>query len=121
MKWNRKITEHDHAGAQFCLGDCFNHGKGVGTDKTEPVEWHRKAAEQDHEGAQFCLGGAVKWHRKAAAYGNSDAQCNLHVCFVFGEGVVQDNTGAVKKGHAGARVSLGDCECYIHDTGWQAG
>ena len=32
----------------------------------------------------------VEWYRKAAVQGNADAQCNLGVCYYFGNGVSKD-------------------------------
>lgn len=89
-KWYRKAAERGHAGAQCCLGKCYNR-IWSSIDYVEAVKWYRKAAEQGYAEAQYELGicywhgfgvdidfgEAAKWYRKAAEQGNSNAQYKL--------------------------------------------
>ena len=42
--------------AQFTLGLCYDHGRGVEQDFVEAAKWYRKAAYLGHAEAQFTLG-----------------------------------------------------------------
>jgi len=44
VKWYRKAAEQDNAVAQYHLGFCYEHGRGVAKDEVEAVNWYRKAA-----------------------------------------------------------------------------
>ena len=55
VKWYRKAAEQRHAQAQFILGYCYDHGKGVTQDHTEAEKWYRHAAEQGYEEATKAL------------------------------------------------------------------
>jgi len=84
----RRAAEHGNRLAQYNLGYCYYHGRGVLRDYYEAVKWFRKSAEQGYSNAQSYLGycykigrgvprnysEAVKWYRKAAAQGHRDAQ-----------------------------------------------
>ena len=54
-KWYRKAAEQGLAGAQYCLGACYNNGEGVEQDFEEAAKWFRKAAEQGDEYAKKAL------------------------------------------------------------------
>ena len=41
--------------AQYCLGLCYEKGKGVPQSNEEAVKWYRKAAEQGYENAKKAL------------------------------------------------------------------
>ena len=65
---------------------------------------------------------AAKWFRKAAEQGNTGAQFNLGICYLFGHGVEQDFEEAAKwfrkaaeQGNAEAQFNLG--VCYEHGHG----
>ena len=95
---------------------------------TEAYGYYEKAITGDAE-AQASLGyeyakqkdyvSAVYWCRKAAAQGNARAQCNLGVCYEYGNGVTKDYDEAVKwyrkaaeQGYARAQCNLGVCYYY---------
>jgi hypothetical protein len=65
VQWYRKAAEQGHVGAQYNLGVCYEHGKGVHKDAGQTTEWYRKAADLGHV----------------------QAQCNLGACYARGEGV----------------------------------
>ena len=103
-------AEKGDATAQYILGACYAHGKGVEKDYAEAVNWWRRAAEQNYFPAQYSLGGcyangqgvsknsteAVKWYRKAAEQNHAPAQFNLGRSYDNGEGVEKDYAEAVK-------------------------
>jgi len=100
----QQLAEQGDAVAQFVLGGCYAHGKGLKKDSKEAAKWYRKAAEQGYALAQlglgFCYaqgkgvgkdpGKAVVWYRKAAEQGNPMAQFCLAGCYDQGEGVEGD-------------------------------
>lgn len=77
--------------AQFNLGSCYYHGKGVAQNHKEAVKWFRLAAGQELAEAQYNLGicyvtgdgiekdiqQAKEWIKKAARNGNEQAQSFL--------------------------------------------
>jgi anti-anti-sigma factor len=103
-------AEAGDAAAQFCLGRCYEGGKGVDQDFSEAIAWYRKAAEQGYADAQNALANAyaygihlaqdydqaVGWYVKAAEQGHADAQYAMGMNFGYGIGVEQDNDQAVK-------------------------
>lgn len=72
VEWFRKAAEQGHAGAQYELGWCYSHGRGVKKDLKKAVEWFRKAADQGYDAAQcelgdcYAAGRGVKADRKQA-------------------------------------------------------
>ena len=133
--WWRKAAGQGHAEAQYWLGRCYHHGRGVARDYAAAAEWYRKAAEQGNVYAQTNLGmcyyngrgvaqdyaEAVKWFRKAAEQGRASAQYNLGSCYYNGRGVAQDYAEAVKwfrkaaeQGDADAENFLGEAYYYGH-------
>jgi tetratricopeptide (TPR) repeat protein len=88
------------ADAQYQLGGCYLHGRGVSTDAVEAVRWFRKAAEQGNDSAEFALG----------------------LCYLHGNGVAKNEAEAVKlfrhcadRGDPASQKLLGDC--YLAGTG----
>ena len=87
----RKAAERGHAEAQRYLGECYEYGRGMKTDRDKAIGWYRKSAEQGNAEAQYNLGGcyyyglgvekdfneAIRWYRKAAAQGLFEAECRL--------------------------------------------
>ena len=51
-----KEAEAGQAWAQYEVGECYYHGRGVSKDYAEAVKWYRKAADQGNAQAQFSLG-----------------------------------------------------------------
>ena len=125
VKWFRESAKQGHAGAQFHLGNCYQHGTGVSKDSLEAIKWFRKSAEQGDNFAQAYLGKcyyfdgrdaskAVKWFCKSAEQGNAEAQFFLGTCYFEGTGVSKDPLEAIKwlkesaeQGYAGAQTILG--------------
>ncbi|KXB91570.1 tetratricopeptide repeat protein [Megasphaera hutchinsoni] len=126
----KRMAEQGDAAAQYQLGVCYEHGKGVTQDYKKAVEWYQKAAEQGHTAAQYYLSlcyakgkgvaqdfvKAVKWSKKAAEQGDADAQCVLGGGYLLGIGVARDEVKAVEwfmkaaeQGSARAQRALGEC------------
>ncbi len=141
VKWYRKAAELEHAGALYKLGECYDEGYGVKTDKKEAVKWYRKAAELGHADAMYALGcyyGDVfggtydrnenlKWsskaaelYRKAAEQGDVNAQYSLGFCYFVGAGVgiidfklaFEWFLKAAEQGNASAQYRLGESYNY---------
>jgi hypothetical protein len=98
MRAWRKAADGGHSRAQFKLGVCYGHGKGVATDAVAAAEWYVKAAAQGYAIAQHNLGvlyangtgvprdykAAAALFAKAAAQGVSKAaaafdECQAHI------------------------------------------
>ena len=50
-----KRQEQGYPRAQFSLGWCLEHGKGVSRDRKEAAKWYQAAAKQDYPEAQEAL------------------------------------------------------------------
>jgi TPR repeat protein len=132
----KEFAEKGNAQAQYYLGDCYNLGVGVTTNRTEAVKWWRKAAGQGYATAQYNVGSsyasgdgietnlveAGKWFRKAADQGHAGAQFNVGISYANGIGVTKDRVEAVKwwqksavQGYAEAQYILG--VCYLNGDG----
>lgn len=89
LKEQRFLAEEKNdPNAQFSLGECYYHGKGVERNYTEAMRWYHKAAENGLAKAQYLLGvfyrygsrglirddnRAKRWFEKAAAQGYEEA------------------------------------------------
>ncbi|GAQ92188.1 hypothetical protein KFL_009420010 [Klebsormidium nitens] len=51
-----KAAEQGYADAQYNLGVCYSHGRGVVRNRVLAAELYSKAADQGHASAQFNLG-----------------------------------------------------------------
>lgn len=117
-------AEQGDAEAQYKVGDCYFHGKGVKLDEADAMKWYRQAAEQNHSKAQWALGNyyhqksmmrsfllksyanafgsweadreAVKWLRKAAEQNEFAAFYPLGLHYSRGLGVEKDSKEAWK-------------------------
>ena len=83
----RKAAEQGDAWAQYNLGWCYEHGRGVPQSYGEAVMWYRKVADQGNATAQNSLGlcyqngygvpqdklQAYKWFTLASGHGNAEA------------------------------------------------
>jgi len=54
--WFRKAARDGKAHSQFCLGVCYQYGKGVDQDENDAIYWFKKAAEQGHDAAMKEIG-----------------------------------------------------------------
>jgi hypothetical protein len=136
MRAWRKAADSGHSFAQFCIGLCYEYGKGVTEDHKAAAEWYAKAAAQGNAIAQCTLGflyengkgvaqdfkAAAAWHAKAAAQGNVNAQYILGHFYENGAGVAQDFKAAASwyakaaaQGDAAAQYNLGNL--YDHGKG----
>ena len=86
-----KAGERGDAGAQFLLGNRYDHGQGVPEDDAEAARWFLSAAQQGHAIAQYYLG----------------------YMYAQGDGIPRDNARAMhwyrlaaERGHAGAKERL---------------
>jgi len=126
----RIVAEKGDADAQYRLGICYEHAKGVAQNLNEAVKWYRKAADQESPVGQYLVGHcydegkgvpqdfheAVKWYRLAADNGNAIAQLNLGNCYFKGEGVTKDLgmaaafwQKAAQQGIPMAQLNIGNC------------
>jgi TPR repeat protein len=104
MRAWRKAAEGGHSQAQFCIGFCYDYGKGVTEDHNAAAEWYAKAAAQGNAlglcnlGRLFEFGkgvardfkSAAACYAKAAAQGSAVSQSNLGVLYRDGKGVAPD-------------------------------
>lgn len=101
-KWYLKAAEQDNTLAQYNLSNMYSKGHGVPQNSMQAAKWMSKAAEQGLGYAQFFIAricevstpplykAAAKWYRKAAEQEYPDAQYNLGVLYLKGQGVPQD-------------------------------
>jgi hypothetical protein len=75
-----------HTRAQFYLGVCYEHGRGVPMDLSQALRWYRKAGMGGHAAAQYNIAfsyahgsglprsptNAIRWLRRAAKQGDAD-------------------------------------------------
>ena len=118
----------DPLAAQFNIGRMYARGEGVPQNYAEAVRWYRMAADQGnaHSAVQprrdvlprpgrtseLCRGGALVSHGRRP--GRAEAQSNLGVMYVLGQGVPQNYAEAVRwfrlaaaQGNANAQFNLG--------------
>jgi len=113
--------------AQYLLGKCYRHGRGIDQDHTKTFEWYTTSSEQGNSFAMNSLGvcyqlgegcdqnftKAVELYEKSANSGYSAAMSNLGKCYIKGRGVTKDvnqarewYTKAAAQGHATAQTKL---------------
>jgi len=102
-----EAAEQGDAAAQYALGECYYRGDGVDLSFEEAEKWYRKSAEQGCAPAQFKLGNlymseratmkeGADWYTKAAEQGYATAQLHLGKCFLYGNGVSENQGTAIK-------------------------
>ena len=96
-----KAASQGYSKAQYNLGFCYEHGKGIEQNLGEASKWYYESALQGYAKAQHSLGllyykgqgvvqsdiEAFKWFYKSAVQGYAPAQYNLGWCYEIGEGV----------------------------------
>jgi TPR repeat protein len=108
----KKAAEQSNPNAQYQLGLCYYHGKGVSADQVEAFKWRKKAADQGVAVAQYSLGCSymsgkeksveknekegLSWYTRAAEQGNADAQYELGQCYFYGLGTSKNDKEAFK-------------------------
>ena len=105
VKWMAKAAEQGDAGAQHNMGLFYRNGDGVPKDYGKSLEWFRKSADQGYAKGQDQVGNAyafgwgvplnweeaVTWYRKAAAQGEPQAEYNLAICYIKGNGGLEQD------------------------------
>jgi TPR repeat protein len=119
----KELAELGVADAQYNLAWRYYIGQGVPQDYVAAAKWCLMAAGAGHAAAQFSLESgafrgqddneAAKWFG-LALQGDAEAQFNLGLLYVKGEGVPQDYVDAAEwyrraaeQGHAGAQFATG--------------
>ena len=118
VKWLRRSAGQGNSMGQFTLGLAYFNGTGVRKNRTEAINWFRRAAEQGLEDAIEFLQAIAEADmlREVAEQGDADAQRELGMRYVFGDGVPQDYSAAVKwfrmaaeQGHTAGQYHLAVC------------
>ena len=119
------------------LGNCYEKGKGVATNKPKAAELYKSCRAEleqlakdgdpltqifsgscyvTRDGDDQDARNAAGWFRKAADQGNALGQCCLGACYVSGAGVAKDPKEGVKwmrkaadQGNLAAQYCLGAC------------
>lgn len=100
VHWLKLAAEKNEATAQFLLGVCYQHGKGVSQNPETAIQWYTKGAENGDSSAQFRLGlcystgngvnknekEALKWFFRSAQQNNPEAQYLIGCCYEQGFG-----------------------------------
>ena len=73
FEWAKKSADQGNADGMYCLGLCYNHGRGTDADLKKAAAVYEKAAKQGHAPSQW----------------------NLAVCYMNGQGVPQDSAEAL--------------------------
>jgi len=106
----RVAAEQGHKEAMFCLGVCFENGRGVPQEYRKAKKWYEESALLGHPRAQYHLGRCYKkglgvdvnyeeafaWFLKSAEQGYVLAQNNVGVCYEEGIGVPVNLVKAIK-------------------------
>jgi TPR repeat protein len=142
FKWYGKAAEQGDADAQYELGLLYFNGQGVPKDHEKAKELFVKAGAQGNERAKDFLAKeeatgeskneVVENFRKKAEQGDADAQYDLGLLYLRGEGVPQDREKAIEwfekaalQGRPGAILLLEKMGCtsnYILErakTAWR--
>jgi len=130
------VASLGHARAAFCVGCCYDDGKGVARHLASAAKWYRRAADAGHEEAMYNLAlcyrngegvrrsarSAAQWLIKCSQLSYAPALRDLGVAYHEGCGLVRDDATAVELYRQAARQSdtmamynLG--LCYVHGHG----
>lgn len=99
-----QLIEQKNSDAMLCLGDAYDHGKGVAQDVQLAAQWVRQAAENGNVDAMLRYGEmlaagrgvlpdaarAAIWYRRAATRDNPQAQILLGEMYEEGKGVTRN-------------------------------
>ena len=123
--WFRRAADLGDANGMFFLGECFLNGLGVGKDPARAVQWLTKAAENNNPYAMNLLGDlykkglpgvldpnfaeAFRLFSAASGLGYLDAQGNLGVLYINGQGVEKNEAAAVELFRDGAEKGNPSC------------
>jgi serine/threonine protein kinase/TPR repeat protein len=127
--WFTKASESGNVDGMANLGECYLFGKGTEKDPKRAVELLSQAAGLNHSGAMDMLGEgvyrrgipglvdqnfpeALRLISRAAEMGNLQAQGNLGVMYINGEGTPKDVDKAFKLFKEGAEKGHPSCMFY---------
>jgi hypothetical protein len=140
LDYTKRAAEQTHAGAQYSLGWCYQHGlAGLAVDDLEAAAWFCKAAEQGHVNAMYSwalilddvekqdkdIDTVFYLYTQAAQKGHAGAQFSLAMLYENGVGCDRDLEVAFQwyekaalQGIDAAQCNLG--WCYKHGVGVEA-
>jgi localization factor PodJL len=104
----REAADAGDPKAMFEIGNRYDAGRGLPSDRAAAAKWYERAAEQGFAPAQYRIGNfyekgigverdatkAKTWYQLAAAQGNASAMHNLAVLFAVGTDGPVDNESA---------------------------
>jgi localization factor PodJL len=104
----REAADAGDPKAMFEIGNRYDAGRGLPSDRAAAARWYERAAEQGFAPAQYRIGNfyekgigverdtskAKTWYQLAAAQGNASAMHNLAVLFAVGSDGTVDNESA---------------------------
>lgn len=115
VEYERSFAEAGDAEAQSNLGRMYEEGRGVDRDESEAERWLRRAAAQGDAEAKLLL------KRKNGTRGDLEAQWELALIYLDGQGVSKDEAEAAhwlslaaQHGHVEAQFRLG--QLLIHGS-----
>jgi hypothetical protein len=124
-----RSAKEGSAQSQTFVGYCYQTGRGISKDEKVARKWYARAAAQGYLDAIYSLAvmndkgygaarrnpsAAAKLYKAAALRGDREAQANLAVMLLDGDGVTKDVTAglhwlrrAANRGDAKAQFNLG--------------
>lgn len=108
ISWYKRAADNGHFGAMFCLGECYENGKGVPMNKQKAFK-HYEIAQSDSYRARYALAvcyskgsgtkqnpkKATEMFKEMALEGYPSALCSYGFALRHGEGVEKDEEKAV--------------------------
>ncbi len=104
VKWYKLAAEQGDSRAQLFTGFMYNQGKGVPKDDKEALKWYRLAAEQGYGVAvekkskleKVNIPNELMGLMTEANNGDAEAQYNLAIKYVYGNGILHSQNEAAK-------------------------
>ncbi|APH73461.1 peptidoglycan-binding protein [Aquibium oceanicum] len=120
----REAAEAGDPKAMFEIGNRYDTGRGVDSDRAVAAKWYERAAEQGFAPAQYRIGSfyekgigverdiarAKTWYQLAANQGNASAMHNLAVLFAMGSDGAVDNDSAARWFQKAAELGVKDSQ-----------
>ena len=120
----REAAETGDPKAMFEIGNRYDTGRGVESDRAVAATWYERAAEQGFAPAQYRIGSfyekgigverdiarAKTWYQLAANQGNASAMHNLAVLFAMGSDGAVDNDSAARWFQKAAELGVTDSQ-----------
>ncbi len=136
LSWWQKAASQGVRRANFYIGTCYEHGRGVPKSIEKAFDYYLEAAQDGHVEAQYNVGfcyregqgvpqdyqRATEWLAKAARNGDEQAQRDLGYSLFYGQGIPLDKTRAVywyrKAARAGdSKAQYNLALCYADGEG----